>query len=801
MTARWFAEMWQAPSIRSRLRLLSLSVLLITVMLVFVVMQEQQRRLLQQETTESVTAQARLMAINSQAALAFRDRREAGRLLAAVESNPAVLRARLLVGSSDRVFAQYVRGSHVAVSNWPIPPLGDGWRVDNRLLTVWAPVPGQEIEPATVELTVSLDGMRRSLERSAFESALVVLLGLLVTLGLSNWLARRLTAPLEKLGNLVTRVAANPGLTDRVAVDGFDEIAQLAHGVNGMLDTLRTRDQELAQYRENLEQLVLQRTRELERAVEAARSADRAKGDFLARMSHEIRTPMNAVVGLSRYLLDTPLTPSQRDYQEKVIGAAETLLRLIDDILDFARIEAGKLSIESIAFDLKRLTENVQAQLEVRAREKGLRFTVDMEASVPQMLVGDPLRLSQILLNLAGNAVKFTTQGEVSVRFMLGTQPPEDSDSNGVLPLRVEVSDTGPGMSAETLAHLFSPFEQFDGSITRQHGGSGLGLAICKQLVELMGGVIGVDSAPGRGSRFWLELPLRRTPPEAAAAVGPSEIPDFGAIAGARVLLVDDVRLNREVALAFLRRTGVDVEVAASGSEALAKLQEMPFDLVLMDVQMPDQDGWSVTRQIRADPRLHDLPVIAMTAHAMPADRVRSREAGMNDHLNKPIVPAQLYDALLRWIPPRQGGSDAEATPQRAVRNEPDTAAAPGDSWLNVLQESGIDPAVGMGYHMNDALFYQENLHAFVEEFANAMDTVRNALRVGDRDSAARMAHSLKSAAATIGAMEVATLSAQLEQDLVAGRDGEPAAAECEQRLQRLAQGITPVMSRLPAGH
>jgi signal transduction histidine kinase/CheY-like chemotaxis protein/HPt (histidine-containing phosphotransfer) domain-containing protein len=905
-------------SIRGKIVLLTVGSLSLAVGIIFLFFIYQQQRLLRAEWVESLASQARLLATSSQAAVAFMDRREAARLLSAVQSNPAILKARLLSADGD-VFAQFTRPGFKPTQPDNLPTGLVGQRIDADTLTVWAASPNDFAQTTIVELVASRQAMRNAFIRTAIEAAL----GLMIVLGIALWLSgrmvRQLSAPVEALNQLMHRFAEDAALRERADTRGDDEIAQLAKGYNNLADSLQARDRELASYRENLENLVTERTRALNLAIEEARQANRAKSDFLARMSHEIRTPMNAIIGLGRLLLKTRLDLRQRDYQEKVLAASDALLGVINDVLDYSRIEAGKLSLEAIPFDLNQVVRNVIGVVALRAQEKGLELLFHIEQSVPRWVIGDPLRLGQILVNLINNAVKFTETGEIVVRVSLKSRLEQDAR------LIFEVRDTGMGIPLERQHDLFTPFTQGDDSITRRFGGTGLGLAICKQLVEMMSGEIGVDSLPGRGSRFHFSVVLgvageqaegerhshllagRRvlivddndsaravlgemlsgfdieveTCASGAAALErmrqvrrPYDLilldwlmPDMdgietarrihtdydgidlpailmitagayesvadklakvgirhilakpvsestlydalievllgGAVAdanrrrrqrelssqldltpirGARVLLVDDVELNREVALEHLREAGLRVDVANDGREALAKARAGDYALILMDIQMPGMDGLTATRELRAEARFRDLPIIAMTAHAMSGDRERSLAAGMNDHLTKPIESDKLQATLLRWISPDK------AHPQDAPETNPD-----GDMALDIPKLEGIDTERGLANHMRRPALYRRMLAGFNREFGLVADDIQAALGRADYPLARRLAHSVKSAAATIGADELARGARALEEACARGMVDEPEVSPFLAALKRVEKVLRPL--------
>lgn len=385
---------------------------------------------------------------------------------------------------------------------------------------------------------------------------------------------------------------------------------------------------------------------QLEAARDSAARLGRMKSEFLSNVSHEILTPLNAIVGMSFLLKQKGLTGDAREQVEHIDAAGHRLVGLIDEILDFSKLESGKLELESVPVSIDSMLAGVAAAVEQRAAGKGLSFLVEA-VSLPSDLLGDPVRLSQALLNYASNAVKFTERGSVT----LSASVIEDSES--FCKLRFEVRDTGIGIAPEYLYSIFDSFCQADGSSTRRYGGTGLGLAITRELVELMGGEVGVTSAPGTGSTFWFVVKLARAGQPRAALPAQVELPldDIAwHFAGKRLLLVDDDQVNREVALAMLSATGMQVDVAENGLEAVRAVRERDYAAVLMDVQMPYMDGMQATRLIRTMPDRAGLPVIAVTANAFEGDRQRCFEAGMNDFIPKPIQARVLNSVLLRWL-------------------------------------------------------------------------------------------------------------------------------------------------------
>ncbi len=518
--------------------------------------------------------------------------------------------------------------------------------------------------------------------------------------------------------------------------------------------------QELDQHRHHLEQLVAERTRQLEEARLRAEAANRTKSSFLANMSHEIRTPLNAIIGLTHLMRRNALPADQAGRLDKIDGAGQHLLSIINDILDLSKIEAGRLELECVDFALENVLDNVVSIMAEPARAKGLALQIDYD-DVPRWLHGDPTRLRQALLNYVSNAVKFTETGRIDLRMRL-----QERAGVAVL-LRFEVEDTGIGLAPAKLGNLFQAFEQADSSTTRRFGGTGLGLVVTRRLAELMGGETGVASTLGSGSTFWFTARLG-IGQDVKATADPLSAPDSETAlrrraSSARLLLVEDNAINREVALELLHAVGLGVDQAEDGEAALVKARERHYDLVLMDLQMPKMDGLTATRELRNLPGYRDTPIIAMTANAFMGDREICANAGMNAFVAKPVEPALLYATLLKWLPARAADTSTR------IPTSPDEKAVAEETVVlieQLAQLPGMDVARGLRAVRGKRSLYLSLLRQLVEGHRDDPGQLRRHLAAGAHEAARQLAHGLKGVSGTLGVNAIARGATSIDAEL-----------------------------------
>lgn len=759
--------------------------------------------------------------------------------------------------------------------------------LDNRLVII-SPIFYDGALIGHVKLAANVSDKNAEFYSQLIISFVTFLLSLLLAYGLATRFQKVVTVPVSRIVELMQRVSSDNDFSVRAELRTNDELSRLGEGFNNMLGAIESRDLELNEYKTSLEEKVERRTEQLKLATQEANAATDAKSDFLAKMSHEIRTPLNAIIGFSKLTLRTELEHKQRENLNKIQDSSETLLGLINDILDFSKIEAGKLELEQVEFNLERVVQRAMGVIGLRAYEKNLELINYIAPEVPKFLIGDPLRLQQIIINLCTNAVKFTEKGSVSV--MIDAERTEDA-----IKLKIEVTDTGIGISQDRQKNLFQSFSQADNSITRKYGGTGLGLTICKQLCELMGGEISVASQEGEGSKFVFTAVLQEAEPEledsdhssfissmnilivddnglsrkvisdslvrAASNIDTAvdgldalnkvqvaldanhpydliimdwkmpnmdgleaakiikrdleqdtpeilmvsayekekvmpEASEFGLthflekpftasslvdylgemlngneqvnfshrselqapnLAGQRVLLVEDNRLNQQVALGFLSETNLEIDIAANGQLAIDALTSgKAYDLVFMDVQMPVMDGLTATKKIREELKL-DLPIVAMTAHAMDEDSRKSKSVGMNEHLSKPIELQELYSVLTTYL--QVSASDPESQDNGTQESDP---AINEQFWDEMNTVSGVDSDAALALFNGNMRMLED----FVQEFISNNHLIADleiAINQTNVEEINRISHTLKNQLAYLGAEQLRDMAKELE--------------------------------------
>ncbi|HHB76693.1 MAG TPA: response regulator [Desulfobulbus sp.] len=691
---------------------------------------------------EDLSGLGRVLAINMQAPLEFMDQETAGEVLSSLSARPHILQARVY-SAAGGLFADYQASS---VSKERLEKLSTeiqgkrihlgtkSYHLDSDDIDLTIPIGRKDKILGTILLQSDTHAFQAILFRLFFVVTGILIATLFLALFLSRILSRFISRPVLALADIMEYIRRKEDYSIRAEKSSDDELGLLVTGVNSMLNSIEKRD----------EQLLV--------AKQEAEDANRAKSRFLAQMSHEIRTPMNGVLGIASLLLKTELDTKQREFVRTIVRSGESLLNLINDILDFSKIEAGKLELEHVHFNLRQLAEETIDLFSNRASEQNVRLSCFVQASVAAYVVGDPGRLRQILMNLLGNALKFTRDGSVSLHVF-----PDGERGEDVVSLRFEVRDSGIGISPEKQQKIFSAFSQADGSTTRKFGGTGLGLAICRQLVGLMGGTIGLESREGEGSVFWFTVvfPVGCADKAITSQVdgqNGEEVFQFSA----NVLVAEDNITNQIVARGMMEQAGLTVDMVDNGRQAVAAVENGTYDLIFMDCQMPVMDGYEATGRIRRMERQFGssrVPVIALTAHAMKGDREHCLAVGMDDHLSKPFTEQQLTTLLRKWLHDSGGN---KKTPERIQTMDTEKITTVIDERVldnyRRIQQPGQPDVI------------ERLVGVYLKSSPEILRTITSAALKGDMEQLWQSAHSLKSSSANLGAANLAGLCETVEE-------------------------------------
>lgn len=760
--ARSLVERLRDLSIRTKLLLLATTSVAVALALAFAGMAANDISFIRKSKVEQLYSQAQMLAFNSSGVLAFDDVQAGEELLASLSMYPYVEYAILLDEDGD-VFAEYKKSN---ISTPDLKGHASGVRIGDGIVEVLQEVSDGNARIGSVYIRTNMSDIYAHIRRYLIIVSAIMVSSLMAAALLTLYLQNTISTPINSLANATRLIRDNKDYSVRVPSTSNDELGQLSVTFNAMLDEIESSKAALQKAHDKLEDQVAERTQQLREEIEQrkviqvaleharddAEAASRAKSEFLANMSHEIRTPLNGILGFTELLMHQNSEidkATQNDYLETIAKSGDHLLTLINDILDLSKIEAGQMEIERCPVSPHDVINQVVSVLRARAHQKGLTLLCDWKSSVPESIMTDGGRLRQLLMNLIGNAIKFTNEGTVSVEASLC----KVTDT-----MSINVIDTGIGIAQHKLSDIFDPFVQADNSVTRQYGGTGLGLAISKRIAKALGGSIHVESEEGKGSKFTLRIstgtlegvPLLK-PPTADAFVGDSLSTNVEKseatpkLPNCKILLVEDGQVNRKLVQIMLEEAGAQVETAENGWVGFQLASRRAFDLVLMDMQMPVMDGYTATKKLReAGVR---IPILALTAHAMKGDDEKCLHAGCSAYLTKPIQVSHLVRTVAKYLPKTlcseltpasENSSSSELTTE--FTKETSMAVSNTNERNRYISTLPLNNPV-----------YQEIVNEFVDTLEGHVQDMKRAYESGDFQNLGRLAHGLKGAGGTAG--------------------------------------------------